>query len=191
MMKMIPNIPKSALIMALVLLAACSQQAQQNEPAANEPETIAPAANEPAPETPVNPPAPGEAGGLPDDRTPVSEGPIDPKSAQGAGQVLQTYFALVEQGEFTEANNLWSDAATKLDLTKYNEVHANIGGPGNMEGAAGSSVVEYPVQLYGRTKAGKEFHSRGTMTLRRVNDVPGSTEEQRKWHIFKSDFPVR
>ena len=78
MMKMIPNIPKSALIMALVLLADCSQQAQQNEPAANEPETIAPAANEPAPETPVNPPAPGEAGGLPDDRTPVSEGPIDP-----------------------------------------------------------------------------------------------------------------
>jgi len=26
------------------------------------------------------------------------------------------------------------------------------------------------------------------MTLRRVNDVDGSTAEQRKWHIYKADF---
>ncbi len=57
-----------------------------------------------------------------------------------------------------------------------------------MEGAAGSSYVDYTVQLYGRLKDGKEFKSRGTMTLRRVNDVPGSTQEQRKWHIYKADF---
>ena len=31
---------------------------------------------------------PGEPGGLPDDRTQVEEGPIDPKSAEAAGQVL-------------------------------------------------------------------------------------------------------
>jgi len=57
-----------------------------------------------------------------------------------------------------------------------------------MEGAAGSSYVDFPVQLYGRTNDGKEFNSRGTMTLRRANDVPGSTAEQRKWHIYKADF---
>ena len=170
-----------------LFLAACSQQTPQNE-VANSPETDVPATNTPAPEAPLNPPAPGEPGGLPDDRTPVSEGPIDPKSPQGAGQVLQTYFALVEQGKTTEANKLWSDGAEKLDLSKYKEVHANIGGPGDMEGAAGSSYVDYPVQLYGRLKDGKEFNLRGTMTLRRVNDVPGSTEEQRKWHIYKTDF---
>lgn len=88
-------------VLPAMFLAACSQQAQQNE-TANAPETAAltpaPAANEPAPEAPLNPPAPGEPGGLPDDRTPVSEGKIDPKSAQGAGQVLQSYFALAEQG---------------------------------------------------------------------------------------------
>jgi hypothetical protein len=28
------------------------------------------------------------------------------------------------------------------------------------------------------------------MTLRRVNDVDGSTAEQRKWHIYKADFPA-
>ncbi len=181
----------SATLLAILMLGACSQQATQNGSVAVEPETNVVVANTPATEAPLNPPAPGEPGGLPDDRTPVSEGPIDPKSAQGAGQVLQTYFALAEQGKFTEANKLWSDGATKLDLAQYREVHANIGGPGDMEGAAGSSFVDYPVQLYGRTKDGKEFNLRGTMTLRRVNDVPGSTEEQRKWHIFKAALPAQ
>jgi hypothetical protein len=165
-----------------LFLAACSQQTSQDE-VANAPKT-----NTLAPEAPLNPPAPGEPGGLPDDRTPVSEGPIDPKSAQSAGQVLQTYFALAEQGKAAEANNLWSEGGEKLDLSKYREIHANIGAPRGMEGAAGSSYVDFPVQLYGRTNDGKEFSSRGTMTLRRINDVPGSTEEQRKWHIYKTDF---
>jgi len=178
----------SAAAVILLLLAACSQQAvpPQNE-IANSADVDLPATM-PSPEAPLTPPAPGEPGGLPDDRTPVSEGKIDPKSAQGAGQVLQTYFALSEQGKFAEANKLWSDGATKLDLAKYKEVHGNIGGPGDMEGAAGSSYVDYPVQIYGRGKDGKEFNLRGTMTLRRVNDVPGSTDEQRKWHIYKADF---
>ena len=112
--------------------------------------------------------------------------------------MLQTYFALIEQGKYTEAYKLWSDGGKATGETAgqfaksfeaYREIHANIGGPGDMEGAAGSSYVDYPVQLYGRNKDGKEFNSRGTMTLRRVNDVPGSTAEQRSWHIYKSDFP--
>ena len=174
-------------VLPALFLAACSQQTPQDE-VANAPETKLPATNTPAPEAPLNPPAPGEPGGLPDDRTPVLESPIDPKSAQGAGQVLQTYFALAEQGKSADANKLWSEGAEKLDLSKYREIHANIGAPGGMEGAAGSSDVDYTVQLYGRLKDGKEFKSRGTMTLRRVNDVPGSTQEQRKWHIYKADF---
>ena len=169
-------------VLPALFIAGCSQQTPQDE-VANAPET-----NTRAPEAPLNPPAPGEPGGLPSDRTPVSEGPIDPKSAQGAGQVLQTYIALAKQGKTAEANKLWSDGAARLDLSKYREIHANIGAPGDMEGAAGSSYVDFPVQLYGRTNDGKEFSSRGTMTLRRVNDVPGSTAEQRKWHIYKAEF---
>ena len=144
------------------------------------------AANDAAP---LNPPAPGEPGGLPDDRTRVAEGSIDPKSAQGAAQVLQRYFVYVESGKSDEANKLWSEGAEKLDLGPYKEVHANIGAPGDLEGAAGSSYVEVPVQLYGRLLNGKEFNRRGTMTLRRVNDVDGSTAQQREWHIYRSDFP--
>ena len=181
----------------LLLLAGCTQQ--PSEPrhdnlsviAGEEPR--APNAAAPnAPQAPLNPPAPGQPGGLPDDRTPVSEGPIDPKSAQGAGQVLQSYFALLENGRASEAGALWSNSAGKATfdtrLAKYSEIHANIGKPGDLEGAAGSSYVDVPVQLYGRLKDGKPFHALGSMTLRRVNDVDGSTAEQRKWHIYKADF---
>jgi hypothetical protein len=174
---------KRGLVLALLLAGACSQETAA--PPANE----AIPANEAVPETPLNPPAPGEPGGLPDDRTPIAEGPIDPTGPQGAGQVLQRYFAFVESGNSAEANKLWSEGAPKLDLSPYKEVHANIGAPGGLEGAAGSIYVDIPVQLYGRTIAGKEFSAQGSMTLRRVNDVPGSTPEQREWHIYRSEFP--
>lgn len=175
---------KRSIAVVLLLAAACSKQAP-------------PAGNEAAPvngtvavegQAPLNPPAPGQPGGLPDDRTPISEGAIDPKSGQGAGQVLQSYFALVESGRFAEADKLWAKGVERLDLTGYREIHGNIGAPGNVEGGAGSLYVEIPVQLYGRRKDGQEFSSRGIMILRRVNDVPGSTEEQRRWHIMNAEF---
>jgi hypothetical protein len=182
------EIMRKAVAVALLLAVGCSRQA--TAPSENEVSD-----NGLAAQAPLIPPAPGEPGGLADDRTPIAEGPIDPKSAQGAGQVLQRYFALLEAGKADEAEELWSGGDTPADfnarLDQYSEVHASIGGPGNMEGAAGSSYVDYPVQLYGRLRNGKEFNARGTMTLRRVNDVPGSTEEQRKWHIYRADFPKK
>ena len=174
---------KRAFAFALLLAGACSQET------AAPPANVAASVNGAASEAPLNPPAPGMPGGLPDDRTPIAEGPIDPKSAQGAGQVLQRYFAFVESGNSDEASKLWSEGAQKLDLSRYKEVHANIGAPGDPEGAAGSIYVDIPVQLYGRTSEGKEFHARGSMTLRRVNDVAGSTPGQREWHIYRSAFP--
>ena len=188
---------------ALVLLlgAACSpSQEDQLGNTANTEQTGFEPLNPPRPEQPLSPPAPGQPGGLPDDRTPLTEGPIDPTSAQGAGQVLQRYFALLEQRRYVEAYRLWSDSGKaagegEADFVRafaaYREFHANIGAPGQPEGAAGSIYVEVPVQLYGRTRDGREFNARGTMTLRRANDVPGSSPEQREWRIYRSDFPRR
>jgi hypothetical protein len=45
-----------------------------------------------------------------------------------------------------------------------------------------------PVLIYGRRKTGEAVHELGEATLRRVNDVPGSTPEQRAWHIYKIDL---
>lgn len=181
------------LTIPMLALAACSQQTQPNA-VANEPESNLPDPNGMTAEAPLRPPTPGEPGGLPDESAPISEGPINANSAQGAGQVLQRYFALLESGKTTEAYGLWSGSGTPQDfaaqLARYREVHGNIGAPGEPEGAAGSIYVEIPVQLYGRLNNGKEFNSRGTMILRRVNDVPGSTDEERRWHLYKANFPA-
>lgn len=170
--------------------AACSREAA--EPA-NESPTVIQTANETANRAPEAI-QPGEAGGLLDERNLVEEGPIDPTSAQGAGQVLQSYAALLEQGRFAEARRLWSDGGRASGLSeqafaglfaKYAEIHAEVGAPGQMEGAAGSAYVDIPIRFYGKLDSGATFSSAGTATLRRVNDVPGSTAEQRRWHISR------
>lgn len=131
---------------------------------------------------PVEPPAPGTPGGLPDDRTPLDERPFTPESAQGAANVLQTYYALVESGRVAEAAKLRVDGQEE-DLKPFASLHAQTGGPGPIEGAAGSLYVEVPVVLYGRYVTGGEYHASGKATLRRVNGVPGATAEQLKWRI--------
>ena len=173
----------------LLLLAACGSGGSEDAQPLNEGNETAAA---PATAPPLSPP-PGASGGLPDDRTPVAEPPIDQKSAQGAAQVLQTYYALIEAGKYEEAWELRSPgardgpdskAAFVESFGRYAEYHATVGAAGRVEGAAGSLYIEIPVQLYGRMKDGTPFGSAGTVTLRRVNDVPGSTEEQRSWRIY-------
>lgn len=135
----------------------------------------------------VNPPAPGSPGGLPDDRTPVSEAPFTETSAQGAANVVQTYFALLELKKTGEAAALRVDGQT-FDLTPYASYHAQVGAPGVVEGAAGSSFVSVPIVIYGRMANGRELHQSGTAVLRRVNDVPGATAPQLRWRIDQLDL---
>jgi hypothetical protein len=168
---------------AAALLAACSVSPTPATNATDPAENVAP--------PPAAPPEPGPAGGLPDDRTPVPEAPFSDTSAQGAAQIVQTYYALIEAGRYAEARALWpgepsaSDEAFAAGFERYSGYHAQVGAPGAMEGAAGSSYVEVPVVLYGRTKDGAAFSRKATVTLRRVNDVPGSTAGQRRWHIYR------
>lgn len=142
---------------------------------------------------PLAPPAPGTAGGLPVESAPPEEGAIDPDSGQGAAQVVQGYYGLLEEKRFEDAQDLWNptsaigaqdDARFVARFRGFSEIHANIGAPSDPEGAAGSSYVTVPVQVYGRVAAtGKPFYTLRQVVLRRVNDVPGSTAEQRRWHI--------
>ncbi|SMF61750.1 hypothetical protein SAMN06295910_0743 [Allosphingosinicella indica] len=167
------------IVLALVFVAGCQK------PAADAP------APEVAPKT-AEATAPGQPGGLPDDRTPVAEAPIADKGPQGAAQVLQSYFASLEAKEYGAAWKLWSDGgkASGQDAKAFAdsfanvaEYHAEIGAPGAPEGAAGSTYVEVPIRVYGKTVGGRDFSERGTAALRRVNDVPGATAEQLQWRI--------
>jgi hypothetical protein len=157
----------------LLGLAACSRQPEQ-----------APAANDAAPANVA----------LPDDRTPLAEpkGAIDPKSAEAAGQVVQNYGALIEQKRFADAEKLWGngEAASSFtgQLRRYPEAHLEIGKPGDSEGAAGSIYVTVPVVFYGKDSNDADFRRAAGVVLRRVNDVPGSTEAQRRWHIERIEW---
>lgn len=143
---------------------------------------------------PLAPPAPGTPGGLPVDPVPIPEkGPIDPQGPQGAAQVVQGYYALLEDRQFADAQDFWSDHGPVGDqddeafaarFRGFSEIHANIGAPGQSEGAAGSIFITVPVQIYARIAAtGKPWYALRQVTLRRVNNVDGSTEAQRRWHI--------
>jgi hypothetical protein len=170
-------------LLPLLLVAGCGKPEPAKAPRSLPPPPVAAS-------QPVAPPAPGSPRGLPDDRTPVSEAPFAPTSAQGAADVVQTYYALLESGRTAEAGRLRSDGRPP-DLSAYGEHHAQVGAPGAIEGAAGSLYVEVPVVIYGRLRTGAEVHEKGRAVLRRVNDVPGSTAAQRRWHIERIELEGR
>jgi hypothetical protein len=178
------------LVLLCLALAACGKPA--STPAQS---SAVPAVSPPQPVAypPVEPREPGTPGGFPDDRTPLSEAPFTPTSAQGAADVMQHYYALIGQKRYAEALRLWGPAGQSASAFEASfgdklEYHGLVGSPGEIEGAAGSLFVTVPVQVYGRLRDGRELHQLGKATLRRVNDVPGSTAEQRTWHIERIDL---
>ena len=146
----------------------------------------------------LNPPAPGTPGGLPDDRTPVSEAPFTSDSAQGAANVVQTYYALIGEGKYARARSLWADGgkasgaspdAFAARFARYSEYHANIGAPGAVDAGAGQRYVTVPVQISARLKKGAAAEYQiGSVTLHRTANIDGATAEQKSWHIRSIDL---
>jgi len=178
---------------ALALLVACKPHKANHEVTnAAEPAAVTNAVPEANATAPVGNVANAAAT---DDRTPLIEpkGPIDPKSAEAAGQVVQHYGALIERERWLKAEKLWGDidAARKFATmlgARFGQVHLEIGKLGDTEGAAGSIYLTEPVVFYGTSKAGKDLRLPAEVTLRRVNDVDGSTEAQRRWHIERIEW---
>lgn len=143
-------------------------------------------------EEPLVPPAPGAPGGLPDDRTPISEAPAAPDSAQGAAHVVERYYALIGEGKYKPAWQMWraGGAGSRLTPTdfadsfsEFSEYHANIGAPGRIDAGAGQRYVTVPVQVYARLKqTRKPYYAIGSVTLQR-SDVDGGTDAQKVWRI--------
>lgn len=171
--------------LALIALASCGpqsspqQQSSNSEVPALPSPGASPTVNKPRP--PAEAPAPKTEASLPEPK-----GPIDPKSLEAAGQVVQHYGALIEQKRFPEAARLWGDASAAADFAKeieHPQVHLEIGALGETEGAAGSIYTNEPVVFYG-----KGFRRPANIILRRVNDVPGSSDAQRRWHIERIEW---
>lgn len=139
------------------------------------------------------PPAPGEVGGLPDDREPLDESPIDPRSVRGAGSVVERYAVALEQGRFADAYRLWrgngagsgmNTAEFTQSWSRYRDVRVLIGRPA--AGAAQTATV--PVQIYGRVAATtKPFNQVGTLTLARNPDAGDAGSTASPWLIASAD----
>nr|AUN37752.1 hypothetical protein [uncultured bacterium] len=176
--------------MTLVALGACGPAQQPQAPTNNTEAPILPAPSAPpaVSNSALAAPAPVSSDkAQPEPKKILLEpkGPIDPKSVEAAGQVVQHYGALIEQGRLTEAAKLWGDPATAAKFTKEirPNTHLEIGDLGDTEGAAGSIYTTVPVVFYG-----DGFRKPAQVILRRVNDVPGSTEAQRRWHIERIEW---
>ena len=173
---------------AMLALAACARTGTPQASDANEAQPAVPAPGTgPNAKTPLGPVKPAPSASLPGPK-----GPIDPRSVEAAGQVVQHYGALIEQGRWTASRELWSTAesakAFERNFQTYADVHIEIGDLGAAEGAAGSIYVTEPVTFYGKKNGGGDYRRAAEVTLRRVNDVSGSTEAQRRWHIERIDW---
>jgi hypothetical protein len=164
-------------LIPLLLLASCSRETAQPT------NTLQ---NEAAPPVPAPPAENVVAVRVPDQRSP-----------EAAVAVLRAYFDAIADRRYADAYRLWSDsarasgsdeAAFAAGFAKFGEYRGTTGTPGRMEGAAGSSYIDIPVEITGRLKSGERFKQTGTMTLRRANDVPGATPEQLQWRIYKADL---
>jgi hypothetical protein len=148
----------------------------------------------PAPE-PSNPNVPP-----PPHVNPVGPTPPAEASALGAARRLQEYCDAVATKRYRDAYGYWSDNGKATGMTlqqfrdsfaKYGAYDCHIGKPGDTEGAAGSVYTTIPLQVTGVLTKGGGFRLEGPVTMRRVNDVDGSSAEQRRWHIATSGLKPR
>jgi hypothetical protein len=117
---------------------------------------------------------------------------IDPKSSEAAVDLVQGFVDLLNQGKFNQAYMLLGpNAPPRSDFdrqfTRYQDLQVSVGQPGEQEGAAGSIYLSVPLTASALVN-GEHSSRSGTAVVRRVNDVPGSTEAERHWHIERIDF---
>jgi len=172
---------------AALVLAACRQQAPQPAPSASV---------LPTPELTAPVPAHTLAPAL---RAPVTAQAEADKGADGARAVLRHWGEALEGRNYDAAWALWgppaeAQARSGMEATEHRQWWArfktiNVAAQaGQMEGAAGSSFYSAPLAVVGKLRNGQPYRLEGTVTLRRVNDVPGATPQQLRWHLEKLDL---
>lgn len=170
---------RSAHMIAVVLPLALAACGSELDPADS-------AATAQASETAVDP-----ARTVPtDDPTRAEPRPDADRGETGARAVLLDFARAIELGRFDQAYAMlgeadrkrWSRADFAGFFTGLEKITVAVPG-GTMEGAAGSSYYMVPATITATDTAGVPVRYQGEIVLRRVNDVPGATPEQLRWHI--------
>lgn len=180
------------IVIALIALpAACSPPSPQPQP--NEMETVnGTLIDQPAPAgTPGNAAANYGQGSI----TPGEQGDIHAVEQPRPEVVIAKFADLLDKRQFDDAFKLVdaqalgaSEKQFERRFSDYKTIDAEVGTIGRIEGAAGSLYSKIQLTLSGEKKDGSPYVMTGPVTLRRVNDVPGSTAEQRRWRIVKIEL---
>lgn len=165
-------------LLVIPALAACAR---------SEDRQAAPVSNQSPPAVP----APGTG---PDARRPLApvKPAVDLKSTDAAEQLVRGLVLLLNERKFDEAYMLLGPnapprAAFDHDFTRLSDLKVTQRPAGAQEGAAGSIYLSVPLAVSG-TAEGKHVERSANAVLRRVNDVPGSTESQLRWHVERIDW---
>ena len=126
--------------------------------------------------------------------TPTALTTLDPEllESRDCKTVVSYYANALHAGLYVEAARVWGNdwgvSATTLEK-RYSAAQQVIFKLGeiSVEGGAGSLYCEAAAEL----KTSGNQPQTGKITLRRVNDVPGATADQLRWHITDSTFAER
>ncbi|MGN6848356.1 MAG: hypothetical protein ACTHJK_02585 [Sphingomicrobium sp.] len=174
------------LAISLFALASCEPRHQPEQPTRNANSPVIPAPS--APPAVENSPAPQTQPPEPTAKKPT----LDPKSTEAAEELVGSFIRLLNTGRLNDAYMLLGPNASPQSesdrqFSHYSDLKVTRGSAGDQEGAAGSIYVSVPLTVSGVLE-GKRVIRQATAILRRVNDVPGSTEAQRHWHIERIDW---
>jgi hypothetical protein len=151
--------------------------------------------SDPGEETTAQPaasPPPPAAADTPNYTPPVLV-PEAAKGKTGATNVLLSWAQAMEDRTFVPAHALYGRNApeTAAEFAAHFADYKTITvafGESEVEGAAGSLYYAVPITLTGTTQAGAPYKRQGTITLRRVNDVPGAEPWQLEWHVERIEW---
>ena len=117
---------------------------------------------------------------------------IDPKSSEAAELLVHGFVQSINRGRLADAYMLLGPGAPPLsqfesNFRRFSNLEVRARPAGDQEGAAGSIYLLVPLDVRGRIE-GKSVERHAKAVVRRVNDVPGSTEQQRHWRIERIDW---
>lgn len=195
----------TAPLSAALALAACnpSEISRERQPAAPaRTEVLSPTGTPDtaafASPTPTLIPPVGRADGINDGYPDIAPPPLTPEAAKGekgARNLLLSWARAIELREFDQAwdlfgetaNQRWSKAEFARIFAGLEDVSVAVP-EGEIEGAAGSLYYTSQATITAEDADGRPVRIEGPVVLRRVNDVPGATAEQLRWHVESAEL---
>lgn len=119
---------------------------------------------------------------------PVPATPAGARSVTAAVQVVRDYYSALQRHDYRSAHAIFANghsiASMRRGYAQTAWVRVTPLPPFTAEGGAGSVYADVRVRVDAGLKSGARQHFTGSYTLRRVNDVEGSSAAQRRWHII-------